>query len=71
MLLSGYKGCEESGAEYERIAGAKVNFDKSGGLWLNAWQNSNALPGLFHWSDGPVCILKVCFEPDLQLERNW
>ena len=58
-------------SEYERIAGAKVNFDKSEGLRLGAWRGSNTLPGPFRWSDGPVRILGVWFGPDLQLERNW
>ena len=58
-------------SEYERIAGAKVNFDKSEGLRLGAWRGSNTLPGLFRWSDEPVCILGVWFRPDLQLERDW
>ena len=44
-------------AEYERIAGAKVNFDKSEGLRLGAWAGSNTLPGPFSWSDGLVCVL--------------
>ena len=58
-------------SEYERIAGAKVNFDKSEGLRLGAWRGSDTLPGPFRWSDGPVRILGVWFGPDLQLERNW
>ena len=57
--------------EYERIAGTKVNFDKSEGLRLGAWRGSDTLPGPFHCCDGPVCILWVWFWPDLQLERNW
>ena len=57
--------------EYKRIAGAKVNFDKSKGLWLSAWRGSDTLPGSFCWSDGPVRILWVWFRPDLQLLRNW
>ena len=57
--------------EYERIAGAKVNFDKSEGLQLGAWTGSNTLPGLFPWSDGSIRIFGVWFGPDLQLERNW
>ena len=57
--------------EYERIAGAKVNFDKSEGLQLGAWRGSDTLQGPFRWSDGPVRILGVWFGPDLQLERNW
>ena len=57
--------------EYERIAGAKVNFDKSKGLWLGAWRGSDNLPGPFCWSDGPIRILGVWFGPDLQLKRNW
>ena len=43
--------------EYERIAGAKISFDKSEGLWLGAWTGSNTLPGPFSLSDGPVRIL--------------
>ena len=62
---------KEAVVEYERIAGAKVNFDKSEGLRLGAWRGSNTLPGPFRWSEGPVCILGVWFGPDLQLERNW
>ena len=58
-------------AEYERIAGAKVNFDKSEGLRLGAWTGCNTLPGLFHWIEAFVRILRVWFGPDLQLERNW
>ena len=48
--------------DYEWIAGAKVNFNKSEGLQFGAWRSSDTLPGPFHWSDGPVLI---------QLERNW
>ena len=62
---------KEAVVENERIAGAKVNFDKSEGLQLGAWRGSNTLPGPFRWSDGLVCILGVWFGPDLQLERNW
>ena len=56
-------------AEYERIAGAKVNFDKSEGLWLGTW-SSDALPGPFRWSDGLVRIFGMWFGSDLQMERN-
>ena len=62
---------KEAVVEYERIAGAKVNFDKSEGLRLGAWRGSNTLPGPFRWSDGPIRILGVWFGPGLQLERNW
>ena len=53
------KAVKEAVVEYERIAGAKVNFDKSKGLWLGVWRGSNTLPGPFRWSDGPVRILGV------------
>ena len=62
---------KEAVVEYERIAGAKVNFDKSEGLRLGAWMGSNTLPGPFRWSDGIIRILGVWFGPDLQLERSW
>ena len=65
------KAVKKAVSEYERIAGAKVNFDKSEGLRLGAWRGSDTLPGPFRWSDGPVRILRVWFGPDLQLERNW
>ena len=65
------KAVKKAVSEYERVAGAKVNFDKSEGLRLSAWRGSNTLPVPFCWSDGPVRILGVWFGPDLQLERNW
>ena len=65
------KAMEKAVGEYERITGAKVNFDKSEGLRLGAWRSSNTLPVPFRWSDGPVRIPRVWFGPDLQLERNW
>ena len=69
--LQDIEAVKEAVVEYERIAGAKVNFDKSEGLRLGAWMGSNTLPGPFRWSDGPIRILGVWFGPDLQLERNW
>ena len=57
--------------KYEKVAGAKVNFDKSKGLWLGAWREGIPHPGPFHWSDKPVRILGVWFGPGLHLERNW
>ena len=53
----GIKAVKEAVVEYERIAGAKVNFDKSEGWRLGAWRGSNTLPGPFRWSDGSVRIL--------------
>ena len=64
------KAVKEAVVEYERIAGAKVNFDKSEGLRLGSWRGSNTLLGPFRWSGGPVRILGMWFDPDLQLERN-
>ena len=56
---------------YEKVACAKVNFDKNKGFWLGSWRGSIPLPGSLRWSDGPVHILGMWFGPDLQLERNW
>ena len=61
---------KEAVVEYEWIVGAKVNFDKSEGLRLGAWRGSNAFPGPFRWSGGPIRILGAWFGPDLQLEQN-
>ena len=65
------KAVKKAVAESERIAGAKVNFDKSEGLRLGARMGSDTLPEPFRWSDRLVRILRVWFEPDLQLGRNW
>ena len=69
------KAVKKAVGEYERTAGAKVNFDKSEGLRLGALEEyrypskgSDTLPGPFRWSDGPVRILGVWFGPDVQLE---
>ena len=64
------KAVKKAVGEYERIAGAKVNFDKSEGLRFGAWRGSDTLPGLFRWNDGPIRIFGVWFWPDRQLERN-
>ena len=65
------KAVKKAVSDYERIAGAKVNFDKSEGLQFGAWRGCDTLPGPFRWSDGTVRILGVWFGPDLQLEWNW
>ena len=62
---------KEAVAKYEKVAGAKVKFDKSEGLQLGPWRGSVPLPGPFCWSDGPIRILGVWFGLGLQLERNW
>ena len=51
-------------ARCEEIAGAKINFNKSEGLWLGARRGGVSLPVL-------VRILEVWFGPGLQLDRNW
>ena len=51
---------------YEEVVGAKINFNKSKGLWLDAWWGGVRLARPFRWSDGPVCILGVWFGPDFQ-----
>ena len=53
------KAVKEVVVEYERIAVAKVNFDKSEGLRLGAWRGSDTFPGPFRWCDGPIRILGV------------
>ena len=39
------KAAKKMVARYEQIAEAKINFDKSKGLWLGAWRGGNFLPG--------------------------
>ena len=47
----GYKGVKKAVGEYELIAGAKVNFDKSEGWRLGAWRGSDTL--LLEWRARP------------------
>ena len=65
------KTVKKAVSEYERIVGAKVNFDKSERLRIGAWRGSDTYLGPFSWSDGSVRILGMWFRPDLQQERNW
>ena len=65
------KAGKKAVGEYEWIAGAKVNFDKSEGFRLGACSSSDTLPGSFRWSGWPVRLLGVWFGLDLLLERNW
>ena len=62
---------KEAIARYEKVAGSKVNFDKSEGLRLSVWRGAIPLPEPFRWSDEPIRILGVWFGPGLQLKRNW
>ena len=55
---------------YEAVTGAKINREKSVGLWLGSWKGCT-LPGPFIWKDGPCKIFGVWFGHDLQLEKNW
>ena len=54
---------KEAVARYEKVAGAKVNFDKSEGLLLDAWRGSVPQPGSFRWSDCLFPILGVWLDP--------
>ena len=56
-------------AKYERISGAKINFEKSEGLRLGPWRGDVSLPESFRWSDEPVCNLRVWFGQSLQLSQ--
>ena len=49
----------------------KARYNKSKGLWVDAWRGGVPLPGPFRWSDGFIRILGVCFGPGFQLEQNW
>ena len=53
------KAVKEAVVEYERIAGARVNFDKSEGLQLGSWRGRNTLRGPVRMSHGPVRIIRV------------
>ena len=57
--------------KYEEVTGAKINFDKSESLRLDASRSGIPLPGCFRWSYGPIRTLGVCFGPGFLLERNW
>lgn len=50
--------------QYEKVIGPKINHNKSPSLQLDAWKEA-IFPGLFSWTDGPICILRVWFEEEL------
>ena len=41
------KAAKKAVKRYEEVAGTKINFDKSDGLWLGAWMGGVPLPGPF------------------------
>ena len=53
--------------EYERTTRAKVNFNKSEGLWLGAWRGSDTLPGPSAGVTDPSLSLGC----SLGLTSNW
>lgn len=55
---------------YETVTGAKINCDKSVGLWLGVWKGVSLLE-LYSLNNGLVKIFSVWFNPDIQLEMNW
>ena len=55
MLVMSSAEVEEVSKEigrYEAVTGAKINREKSVGLWLGSWKGCT-LSGLFIWKDGP------------------
>ena len=55
------KAVKKAVDEYEQIAGAKVNFDKSKGLWFGVWRGSDTLPGVTNQSASSGCGLGPTF----------
>ena len=61
------KAVKEAVGEYKRIAGAKVNFDKSEGLRLGAWRGSDTLPGPSAGATDPSASSRYGSDPT----SNW
>ena len=56
-------------ARYEQVAGAKVNYDKSKGLWLGAWRGG--VPHLRPWSvvqTGPPTRAKLVGSAKIEVQ---
>ena len=49
----------------------KINVEKTECLWFSSWGGGVPLLRPFNWSDWPIRILGIWFDPDLQQERNW
>ena len=50
--------------EYELACGAKVNYDKTKGLWCGAWKNRRIPPINIKWTNKNVYSLGVFFGND-------
>ena len=50
--------------DYENASGAKVNYDKSRGLWTGSWKNRRIAPIKINWTSKNVENLGVCFGND-------
>ena len=57
------KAVKKAVAEYERIAEAKVHFDKCEGLRLDVRRGNDTLLESFRWTEGPVHVLGGRFGP--------
>jgi len=50
--------------EYERASGAKVNYKKTKGLWVDSWKNRRVSPRDIEWTSANVKALGVYFGND-------
>lgn len=57
---------------YKVVVGAKTN-QKLVDLQLSTWRGRSIPPNniIRHWMEEPVKLLVVCFDPGLQVDKNW
>jgi len=56
---------------YEDASGAKLNQDKSKGLWLGPWANRTDQPVPLLWSSHSIPCLGVSIAPNVHPTKNW
>ena len=57
--------------DYELASGAKVNAEKTKGLWIGKWKNRTDTPLDFTWTNGNVKTLGVYFGNDQPAEKTF
>ena len=58
-------------ANYEKASGAKINKDKSEGLWLGSFKNGLDSPLCFSWKKKSLKILGLYFGTEDTNKLNW
>ena len=57
--------------KYEQASNAKINYNKSNGLWCGAWKNRTDAPLHMKWGNTPLKILGIYLGNNNIVQRNY